>query len=556
MIAIVAITLLFRLTPLENGDSTWFVLDAVLITSSVLTLMLICCQSRSNEEIIPTHQEAFTDENIDVSVASTEDATWAMSLSGKSRNVKLVAYVSAFQAASYAIKTSETNLWYNVAGKDSNAHDNNFTFGLERPSWKQELGFAMARTHITGPLTMDVLPNSAEYTVFCLFQLSSLSDVGTTGTLIFIPANGTPLQNGLQVNISCLGACTGSSIKAKVEVQIGNQNALLCNENASSIKTEEDKFVMFDTHVRYLVSVTRTNTNIRVNLFNVESSSARCIPNTILDIAINDDALVYNNQNIIVNGNGINGGTHAGVINGNIMAFGLFSGALKQMDESLVCDHYHRMFLLQDPMVLEAQASVLQAKTSLSCPYDLGTCNVCSNVSQWTNPYQVSKGGLKCMNAINTFCEGNPTHAGCECWDTSNNAFVTDATRKACQTMKSLYSGDDTTMCFEAVHRALENVKTQATEKEKEKHDDEEKEIITSDIIVDLARQENKNDRLHDHEAHHKRREKDCMDDQHHFTLDNNASGCVVCIVCGKTSCESVQKMHNNQTIFQWFFGM
>lgn len=528
MIAVAALTILFHIPPMKDGGTSGFIIDTALITASVLTLLLLCCRSKSEAfEELTTH-EAFEEH-----VARDEDATWITNVQASS-DVKLVTYVSAFQANSYASKTSDTTVWYDVA--PPGGRNNDFVFGPTRPHWKRELGFALGRTYMTGPLTMNVLPNSAEYTVFCLFQLSGLPNAGGSGTLLYIPANGQS-QIGLQVNLSCLGACTGSSIKAAVHVLVGNQDPLLCNDTPISGAGENESFVMFDTHVRYLLSITRNHTTIRVNLFNVESSSAQCVPDNILNTTILDDALVYTNQQIIINGNHANGGTNAGLINGNIMAFGIFDGALKTSDESVMCAHYHNMFLLQDPLVIDAYKTSTQATKDVSCPYDQSTCDTCALVSKWTNPFHVSKGGVKCMNEINTFCTQNPTHTGCECWDTSNNAFVTEATRNACQSMKSLYSGNNTALCAEAVHIALDNaVREENKRQELESH---------VKIESHLSTQEKKN----------KSQLIRCAHGDHEFG-PKDMSECVVCVVCGETSCEATIKQQHKRTLFQWFFGM
>lgn len=431
--ALVAICLTWILTP-HAALSHPPTLDIALIFSSVLALVLLCEESTNSPA---SHRETF------VSIATDqEDDAWLESL--VTASAKLVTYVSSFRSDSYPGTDQPPSLWKSVGvgvtGKGPVCHppaSMDFTLNMTQPVWKVGSGFVLSNTVLTGPLSMDVFPSSRpqEYSVFMLFQLSGLPLDGTAATLLCIPANGSPVQNGATLQLTAIGPPTGSSVKADVQLTIGNQPPLTCSDTS-------DQTVSFDTNARYLITVTRSSTNVRVSLFHVESSSSQCLPNILLNETIADDGLTYNNQAIVINrGRGVSG---------NIVSFGIFDDALLPQDEASICSHYHDMLLLQDPLVREARAAAAAATIAASCPYDAATCSACVGVTSWSNAFKVAnEGGASCLAAIDAHCNSDPTSSGCECYDPANIETQT------CQALITAYSGNNTALCALPVQQAL-----------------------------------------------------------------------------------------------------
>lgn len=469
LISVAAVWVLFRDTP--------GLLDVALIFSCILILVLLWPQlpsSTTEEFMVPT------------AVNIQEDSLWVQTLATKGT---LTTYVSSFRTDSYP---APSDMWLSVAdvmmGTDggsasaastagitcvpaSSSANRDFRFNEVQPVKDASLGFALSNVILTGPMSMVVLPPTfREYTAFMMFQLTGLPAAGTISTLLSIPANEIPKQNGLILTLSAVaGTGSGSSIQANVTVTVGNQPALSCSDNYVAGSSSNTTTVTFDTSARYLLTVSRSSLSIRVSLFNVEVTSALCIPNTIMTHAILDDALVYNNQSILINGSldDLNGG---GGIQGNIMTFGLFDAALSATDEALICTHYHTLLLNQNPSVQSAlaAASVASAASAaavaLACPYDTATCAACSAVTSWTNSFSVvNGGGAACLAAINTFCTNNPTQVGCECYNPANIATFSVATQNACLALQSVYSGNSAAVCAGPVQTAI--AQTQSSNK-------------------------------------------------------------------------------------------
>lgn len=568
LVAVVSLMLLFRVAPMSVGSTTTpLVLDVALIFATVLTLVLLSDTAQFSRALLAPHRvdEGFTQNSTIQPPLIEEDGAWAQSLATKSA---LVTYVSGFCSDSYPGTRGFTNVWQSVAdkimgtdggeGSDDNVYkasaadaaaaaasvsgiqcqvngattSMDFSFNAVQPLWKSGVGFALANSILTGPLSMDIFPQTRAFTVFCLFQLSGLPANNTTATLISIPANGSPKQNGARLDLRAMGTPSGSSVKASVDLIIGNQAAQKCSDNGSDSVT-------FDTNARYLLCITRSSVNVRVSLFHVESSSAQCLPVILLNATIDDDALVYNNQAIVVNGNGADAG--GGVI-GNIMTFGIFNQALVAKDEALICSHYHDMLLLQDPLVQQAQSTAAAASAAMACPYDSATCNACASVSSWANPYHVANGGAACMAAIDSFCRDNPTHTGCECYDPAKIAKFSVSALKTCQAIKSAYSGNTTALCAGPVKVAL------AAAESKRKAIAEALEISNHQLHL----QEEQQRRERDLERRENQQLASCMDSNHKYGQYDDVRKCYPCIVCGQ--CTAAAK--KAPSFFAWLFGL
>lgn len=452
LVAISALWVLFQDTP--------GLTDVALLFATVLVLVLMW--SKTDHPL-----ETFSNAALQV-----EDGLWETGLSGKGH---LVTYVSAFRTDSYS---TTSNVWQSVAEAimgtnkglgsddavyaasvaaaaaasisgvtclpDGSSADKDFTFSTKQPVWNPGLGFALANTSLNGPMSMNLLPpSSQEYTAFCLIQLTGLP--ATPAALLYIPANGNAAQNGLTVTLATSAATTSgsSSITAQVEVFVGDGSPLPCSDHGVGAPFT----VTFDTGARYLLCFTRQSTNIRVSLFNVESSSLQCRPNTILDQTIPDDALLYSNQQVVIN--------PGQIIAGNIMSFGMFDVALVTQDEASICSHYHDLLLQQNPTMQSALAGAAAATLLQACPYDQATCDACASVTSWADMFKVMSGGAACLTAIDTFCTANPTHVGCECYNPATITTLSVSSRNACQAMQSAFSGSSSTLCAGPVQQAL-----------------------------------------------------------------------------------------------------
>lgn len=483
------------------------VIDYAMILSSALVLLLLFNKTPQSQQ-----REHFFDASL-----SDEDDIWVQHISGGT----LIHHISVFRKDSWSDQQSSST-WTNVANPVQNAPacqgngpvNRDFNFN-SNPVWANGTGFALANTVLTGPNAMDVFPQTRAYTLFCLFQLSGLPKDGSPSTLLHIPANGSPSQNGLNVTLQAIGSSTRSSIKSVMQVTIGNQLSLNCSDNGEP-DVDGVESVTFDSNARYLMTITRSSVSVRVSLFHVESSSSQCTPNIVLSAQITDDALVYNNQPIVINGGA--GKSGAGIL-GNIMSFGIFDNALSSQDEAVICNHYHDTLLLQDPMMKSAITTAAAASAALACPYDTDTCGACSEVTNWTNTYNVASGGPDCLNAINTYCNTNPTSPGCECYDPSNYA----ATRRTCQVIKSMYSGDDNAMCASQVQKALSSAES------------------TRDAI-DTANRQGEQSIPHA-----------CDNEQHSYGDYNNVLNCYVCQICGRCG---DRQLKERPTFFAWLFAL
>lgn len=460
LVAITALWLLFQDTPC--------LLDVALIFSTILVLVLIW-SNQEGSELLQHRFEAF----MNPPPSQVEDGVWQKGLAA---NGHLVTYVSAFRTDSSS-NTTVSSIWQSVAeaimgtdkglGSDDSvfaasvaaaeaaatagivcqppsAANKDFTFSS--PPVSSGFGFALANSSLTGPMSMVLLPPTLrEYTAFCLFQLTGLPAAGTTVSLLNIPANGNNAQNGLTLTLT--GAGSGSSVTAAVAVTVGAGNPLPCGDGNKAPYT-----VAFDTGAIYLLSITRQSTHIRVSLFNVESSSLQCKPNTILDQAVPDDALLYNNQHVMINADK--------AILGNILTFGMFDMALVTQDEALICSHYQALLLQKTPAMQLALSTAASATQLLACPYDAVTCDACSSVTSWANMFNIADGGSACLKAIDTFCTENPTHASCDCYNPATVATFSVATRDACLALRSAYSGSTTSLCAVPVQQALAAAQT------------------------------------------------------------------------------------------------
>lgn len=482
VISIAAVYILFKIVPLREGALQVLILDLALLLSSSLAVILLVCRrppsappSGASGFAVGAHAskikgvESFEEHSID-----EEDGSW---VDGLATNGQLVTYVTSYSKLSYlGNDSSQPNMWQDVS-RSLTGHvktntatrcpslPTNFLFNTAKPRWKRDTGFALAQTTVTGPNSMDVFPSTSHYTVFCTFQLTGLPTDGTTASLIFIPANGSPIQNGLTIALSAVDrpdmveSSTGivhaatTALRTHVSVSVGNQAPLVCDDNYSTAGHRAG-VVTFDANARYLLTVTKYGSNIRVSLFHIESSTSKCTPNIIMAASIDDDALKYNNQPITLNGNGS--------LMGSLMCFGIFNEALEPGDESQICAHYHNLFLKMDPSVQAAHAAVKKATKALECPYDILTCGSCAAVTSWTSAFGVAEGGPSCTTAINKYCMANPKAIGCQCWDTSvlDKSVMVNQT---CQAVRSLYSGNKDAMCAGPVKVALANAAVTAS---------------------------------------------------------------------------------------------
>lgn len=452
LVSVAALWLLFQ-------DLTPDLLDVALIFACVLVLVLLLCPLPRG-----AHVEAFTDPTTTTttpaatptSMFNTEET--GMWVKGLATSGNLVTYVSTFSTKSH-LTTGSSSTWISVAQDMTQeskstppAADNMDLRFSTAPQVKAGQGFALDGNTLTGPHSMLLLPSGTDYTVFCLFQLTGLPSASET--LVSIPANGTPTQNGMTLSMSSTSSSTPSSIIAHVALTLGNQPALACGDNyAPPVPQSQPQTptptptVSFDTNARYLLAVTHSSTSIRVSLFNVESTTSPCIPNTILSATLVPDILTFNNQPIVVN--------PSGAILGYIMAFGMFNAALSTLDEALLCQHYYTLLLQGTPAVQTLTAALAAAGRATACPYDATTCAACASVTSWADLFHIVNGGPACLGAINTYCTNNPTAAGCDCYNPTTMATYSVATQNACLAIQSAYSGNNSALCAAPVQQAL-----------------------------------------------------------------------------------------------------
>jgi hypothetical protein len=130
--------------------------------------------------------------------------------------------------------------------------------------------------------------------------------------------------------------------------------------------------------------------------------------------------------------------------NARILNFAIYDNAFSDGSASLYYEHVMSYYVkYNDPYYMETvnkyNKITDEMKKLMECPFNETICKKCTAVTQWNDLSQLVTAPLECRKEILTFCQKNPTHPFCKCWDTKNEIYKLNS----CKGLREIFATDE-----------------------------------------------------------------------------------------------------------------
>lgn len=391
------------------------------------TTQLVPCPTKegySNNSNIERILGLLANQNTKITASSSSNET----LSLFARN--LTVYYSAFSTNSFP---NSSRRWYNIAPfftspqstcPDVTMEDTNMFF-LEVPSFSKDNGFSLGNNKILGPKSYEMgFSANDSFTMFFTLRFNEFPVTEKSKEIFRFFAN-TRTNNGISMFFDSVSSVVNEMANVSLMFSFGEETW------STSLETINMAYIYFFVIQKngHTISV-----NVYPNIGDLSSSSSFVTNIFNVKLDLNTDVLLSNKE-MVINGNQ--------TLQANIFNFGIFNRAVMEHTISDLYTNIQKEIqkgneLLQDmnSTIAELQNQIQQSK---QCPYDVNTCASCPGITDWTNMSSVILGATpECLNAINTFCNKNPTNSLCSCWNPQNLLSKTDQ----CKNYVGIFSGN------------------------------------------------------------------------------------------------------------------
>jgi hypothetical protein len=350
----------------------------------------------------------------------------------------LTLYYSVFSDSSYNPKkgnNGDLRKWYNISpyfknidGSSCSAmqfNESHMNF-FNTPTYSREDGIMLGNNYITGPMSYTLgISGNTQYSIFIFVKFMSISPSKNDIELFQIFGN-TQNLNGIRLFMT--GNNTDAVSKdisgCNMYLEIGANTPLQCVKEGS-------RNIMFQHNKSYLFVMTNNNSNIKLSLFDGLNGNKIELINSPVSSQMYD--ISFSNKYMIIN--------QYQNVNGNIYTYGVYNKVLTDNDMLNIQKHLFSQIKILDPVVIEKDKIIETLKSDIvnikACPYDKDTCNACSSVTDWTNINAImTTKDTYCLDAINQFCNENPSHYLCKCWNSNDNSY----TSSQCTNYRNIYT--------------------------------------------------------------------------------------------------------------------
>ena len=276
----------------------------------------------------------------------------------------------------------------------------------EEPSYRPPAYFLGKGTSLEGPPShMMGLDGNRNMTIFFVAKMLLPSSGSVKAFQIF--AN-TSNNNGIAMMFLPAPHVVG--------VQIGSMSMIEgIPHNGKGLGAPKDSlshnWFVDETHM-HLWILSKTQTNLTVMSFDLETRSvpkSRVYINKSIGM---DGPLILSNLPFQIN--------EDLAWEARLMAFGVLPKALQQFEMQNLAQMFKDNIESNDPEIMEYKQKIdelgSKIKSLTACPYDETVCAQCGNSVHG----DIASSTPECMRAVATFCDSNPSHPRCVCWNSKS----------------------------------------------------------------------------------------------------------------------------------------
>lgn len=250
--------------------------------------------------------------------------------------------------------------------------------------------------------------------------------------------------------------------KEKVEGTTATRVGFSLAAGKSNGTSPDTQKPVFDPEQPYMIVVNRNVGQIEVRrypLMVTNSSGILAGAQEILKTSVSEQGLTPSNQPVLFN--------RTGRLDMSAYAIALFDSSLTSTQE----------LKLQEYLTKRIKESMNPAaRQPGDCPYGADVCgnDYCAGITDWSRPELVIDSRVECKNAIKKYCEENPKHASCYCWNSEDNRYGNEDCLRwrsfigagECKELSNL--GDDDIKKIKEKYN-LQDIKCEAEEEKKPK---------------------------------------------------------------------------------------
>lgn len=314
----------------------------------------------------------------------------------------LTLYYSTFSKDSY---TKASRTWTNISPllKDGSTcpdvpFDRTHLQMLNAPADELRKGVYLGTNVLTGPKSYHMgIDGNASFSFFALLNLDIANNQQITEYELLKTFANTDNNNGFSV---LLALTDPSQSRGRVRVSIGS-------------KVIESAVITLRPDLTYFIAVVKVNGAFTVAVSSEQNPSDLQKPMEVMRVQ-NIEDIDFTNKEMQMN--------RRANIAGRLYATGFYNRALSSDDLLKLSTHLFGEMKKASEEYLQYQYTLNTLKAQLDllkvCPLPGDICTACSEVQDWSNFFTVINTAREpCLKAISTFCDKNPTHSYCMCWN-------------------------------------------------------------------------------------------------------------------------------------------
>lgn len=278
-------------------------------------------------------------------------------------------------------------------------------------------GFPMGRNKITGPLCSALgIQLDRAFSIALVFKADLASRRLRSNmsypavTLLHLYAN-TTTNNGVKLTMD-------PSTNA-LQVTIGSNPTMKMSKGSLSL-----------VHGKHyaLIVVKDTDSTVRILLADLstpaDASDASDASTRSFDVLLQGRALIdqtetFSNREMAVNETG-------NWRSGRLLEVRMYRRSIKYEDISDMRSTIQAQLEDRSPSQRKVRDLERKLRNAQKCPYDAAACAACGGIVDWMGVGALDvalTGGPACVSAVAEFCNANPEHSRCTCWNASNPEY-------------------------------------------------------------------------------------------------------------------------------------
>jgi hypothetical protein len=379
----------------------------------------------------------------------------------------LTLYYSVFSTSS--LPMTQTRTWRNISPffkSESSAQSCKITFPQthldfgEIPYSNRYVGLELVSNSISGPESHQLgIQGNGTFSMFTLLKFNSFSPNNNKPYELFKLYGNTVSNNAVSLTInpqpialtqpstllpttqeesSGTDKTTSITLATNTVPVVSNvynvQMDLSFGSHTTTASMSGSTNIPIVLGTKYMFVVTKTNTRLVLNMYDMSTMSAPLI--NLVNTELAEPTVLLSNKRFSIN-------TEKN-LNANVYAFGVYN--INLLDELFLQQYlFKELYKMTDEFMsmLRAISSFQQSIDDIkACPYTEAVCSKCE-INDWTDFQQIIASSPECRDAIDAHCSKNLTDPRCSCWDPNTTSaecksYVNIFRSKACLNVENL----------------------------------------------------------------------------------------------------------------------